>query len=43
VLEGRFADAERTAARATGMLPAGSPGWQRAEDIITIARRAQQD
>ncbi|MCB1374101.1 MAG: M48 family metalloprotease [Rhodobacteraceae bacterium] len=42
VLEGRFADAERHAARAAGLLPAGSPGWLQAQDVITVARRAQK-
>ncbi len=41
VLEGRFADAERHAGRAVGLLPDGSPGWLQAQDVITVARRAQ--
>ena len=39
-LAGRFRDAERNAARAAALLPEGSPGWRRAQDMITIARRA---
>ena len=39
-LEGAFRDAERNAARAAALLPEGSPGWRRAEDIITMTRRA---
>ena len=39
-LEGRFRDADRNAARAAALLPEGSPGWRRAQDIITMARRA---
>ena len=37
-LEGRFRDAERNAARAAALLPEGSPGWRRAQDVITMAR-----
>lgn len=39
-LEGRFSDALRNAERAAAMLPAGSPGWRQAQDLITGARRA---
>ncbi len=39
-LEGAFSDAERNAVRAAALLPEGSPGWRRAEDIITMTRRA---
>ncbi len=39
-LEGRFKDASRSAARASALLPEGSPGWRRAEDISSIAKRA---
>ena len=39
-LEGRFRDADRNAERAAALLPEGSPGWRRAQDIITMARRA---
>ncbi len=40
-LEGQFRDAERNANRAAALLPEGSPGWRRAQDMITMARRAQ--
>jgi predicted Zn-dependent protease len=39
-LEGRPADATRNAEHALATLPAGSPGWRRAQDVITMARRA---
>jgi len=39
-LEGRFADANRNAARAVALLPEGSPGWRRAEDLSRLTRRA---
>jgi predicted Zn-dependent protease len=39
-LEGAFRDALRNATRAAALLPEGSPGWRRAQDIITMARRA---
>jgi predicted Zn-dependent protease len=39
-LEGAFRDAQRNATRAAALLPEGSPGWRRAQDIITMARRA---
>lgn len=42
VLGGRFRDAERNARRAADLLPEGSPGWRRAEDIITITRRVEK-
>jgi predicted Zn-dependent protease len=38
-LEGRFDDANRSAERAAALLPRGSPGWQQAQDLITMARR----
>jgi predicted Zn-dependent protease len=38
-LEGRFRDADRNARRAADLLPEGSPGWRRAEDLVTITRR----
>lgn len=41
LLEGRFNDAIRQAARAGDLLPAGSPGWRQAQDVLTVARRAQ--
>ena len=39
-LEGRFRDADRNATRAAALLPEGSPGWRRAQDMINIAERA---
>jgi predicted Zn-dependent protease len=39
-LQGRFADADRNATRAAALLPEGSPGWRRAQDVITMSRRA---
>ncbi|HRO11691.1 M48 family metalloprotease [Amaricoccus sp.] len=39
-VEGRFRDADRNAERAAALLPEGSPGWRRAQDIISMARRA---
>ncbi len=39
-LEGRFRDADRNAERAAALLPEGSPGWRRAQDMITMAKRA---
>jgi predicted Zn-dependent protease len=39
-LQRDFADAARHAAHAIELLPAGSPGWRRAQDVITQARRA---
>ena len=41
-LAGRFRDAERNARRAADLLPEGSPGWRRAEDLITIAERVRK-
>jgi predicted Zn-dependent protease len=40
-LEGRFDDASRSAERAAALLPRGSPGWQQAQDLISMARRAR--
>ncbi len=40
VLTGQFADALRQADRATALLPRGSPGWNQAQDVITMAERA---
>ena len=42
MLEGRPADAAIHAARAQEGLGPASPGWQRAEDILTAARRARR-
>ncbi|MBP7001104.1 M48 family metalloprotease [Amaricoccus sp.] len=39
-LEGRPNDAYRLATRASALLPTGSPGWNRAQDVLTMARRA---
>ncbi|MBB5223999.1 putative Zn-dependent protease [Amaricoccus macauensis] len=33
-------DAARNAQRASDLLPYGSPGWQRAQDLVTISTRA---
>jgi predicted Zn-dependent protease len=35
---GAFEDAGRLANRAMGLLPTGSPGWQRADDLLALAR-----
>lgn len=40
LIAGRFQDALRQATLAERALPRGSPGWRRAEDAITMARRA---
>lgn len=40
-LLGQLDNAEIHARRASGLLPVGSPGYQRAEDILTAARRAK--
>ncbi len=40
-LQGRLKDAEIHARRASGLLPRGSGGWRRAEDILLAARRAE--
>lgn len=37
-LLGQFQDAGRLANRAMGLLPRGSPGWQRADDLLALAR-----
>ncbi len=39
-LTGGPRDVLRNATRAADLLPAGSPGWRRAQDMITMARRA---
>jgi predicted Zn-dependent protease len=41
-LLGRLADAAIHAERATGLLPRGSPGWLRAEDILAAAQAARR-
>ena len=38
-LQGRLKDAGYHAQRASGLLPRGSPAWQRAEDILAAAER----
>lgn len=40
VIEDSRRDAGRNAERAAAFLPEGSPGWRRAQDIISMARRA---
>ena len=39
-LGSQWRDAARNAQRAADLLPYGSPGWQRAQDIVTISTRA---
>ncbi|MEM9725646.1 MAG: M48 family metalloprotease [Pseudomonadota bacterium] len=39
VLGGRIPDAHRQAQRAKALLPAGSPGWIRADDVLTVRAR----
>lgn len=39
-LQGRMKDAGIQAKRAVGLLPEGSPGWRRADDILLAANRA---
>ncbi|MEX0329112.1 MAG: M48 family metalloprotease [Ruegeria sp.] len=41
-LQGRLADAGIHARRAVGQLPVGSPGWQRAQDVLIAAERAEK-
>ncbi|MEX0350694.1 MAG: M48 family metalloprotease [Paracoccaceae bacterium] len=41
-LSGRMEDAGLHAKRAIGQLPTGSPGWQRAEDVLLAAKRAEK-
>ncbi len=41
-LQGRFEDAELHAERAMGRLPRGSGPWQRAQDVLSAAERAQE-
>ncbi len=40
--QGKPTDAARNARRASDLLPVGSPGWQRAQDMIFVTRRAQK-
>ena len=39
-LQGQFRDANRNATRAAALLPEGSPGWRRAQDLINVTKRA---
>lgn len=39
-LAGQWRDVARNAARAADLLPYASPGWQRAQDLVTISTRA---
>ena len=41
-LQGRLKDAGIHAKRATGLLPRGSAGWQRAQDVLSAAEAAQK-
>ncbi len=41
-LQGRLIDAGIHARRAIGQLPEGSPGWQRAQDVLIASERAQK-
>ncbi len=42
-LQGRMTDAGIHAKRAVGQLPEGSPGWQRAQDVLIAAERLNKD
>lgn len=42
VLQGKFKDALRNAKRAEALLPTGSPGWRRTQDVITMSERAMK-
>jgi predicted Zn-dependent protease len=39
---GRLEDAEIHATRASGLLPNGSGGWQRAQDVLSAAKSARR-
>ena len=41
-LQGRMADAGIHAKRAIGVLPTGSTGWQRAQDVLIASERAER-
>ncbi|MCA0927352.1 M48 family metalloprotease [Ruegeria profundi] len=41
-LQGQLADAGIHAKRALGQLPEGSPGWQRAQDVLIASERAKK-
>jgi predicted Zn-dependent protease len=43
VLLGRMNDAGIHAGRAVGLLPRGSPGWRRADEIVAASRRSGED
>lgn len=42
MLLGQGSDAARNAIRAAQLLPEGSPGWQRAQDMLTLLRRSDE-
>ena len=42
MIEGRPNEAIRNATRALDLIPRGAPGWRRADDLTTIARRASR-
>jgi len=42
-LSGRLPDAGIHAKRAAGLLPRGSTGWRRAQDILVVAENAEKD
>ncbi len=42
-LQGRLEDAGIHAKRAVAQLPEGSPGWQRAQDVLIASERAKKD
>jgi predicted Zn-dependent protease len=41
-LTGRMKDAGIHAKRAAGLLPRGSAGWQRAQDVLSAAETAEK-
>ena len=41
-IAGKTPDAARNAIRAADLLPTGSPGWRRAQDLITMTRRVKR-
>jgi len=41
-LQGRLKDAGIHAKRAAGLLPRGSAGWNRAQDVLRAAKTVQQ-
>jgi predicted Zn-dependent protease len=40
-LRGRFKEAGILAQRAAGLLPRGSAGWQRAQDVLNAVKASQ--